>query len=61
MSNVVNLNKFRKKKKREAAEGQADENRAKFGRTKQQKKKDADDISKASTHLDGHKLDNDES
>ena len=60
MNNVVNLNKFRKKKKREAAEGQADQNRAKFGRNKKQKKKAESDARKASHHLDGHKLGDDE-
>ncbi len=60
MNNVVNLNKFRKKKKREKSDILAEENRAKFGRTKEQKRKDESDARETSHHLDAHKLDNDE-
>lgn len=41
MAEIVNLNKFRKKKAREAAAAQAAENRARFGRTKAEKERDA--------------------
>ena len=41
MSKVVNLNRFRKQKARQAAEQQAAENRVRFGRTKTEKQRDA--------------------
>jgi len=59
VSNVINLNKFRKKKKLEDAEFRANENRAKHGRTKGQRKREDSDASKASRHLNSHKLDDD--
>jgi Domain of unknown function (DUF4169) len=60
MSNVVNLNHFRKQKKRAEAEQSADENRSKFGRTKSEKVKEANEAEDASRHLDNHKLEDDE-
>ena len=60
MSNIINLNKFRKKKNQENDESRAGENRAKHGRTKDQKTKDERDAKKASLHLDSHKLGDDE-
>lgn len=41
MAKVINLNKVRKQKAREAATQQAAENRVRFGRTKAQKEHDA--------------------
>lgn len=41
MADIVNLNRVRKRKAREAAVAQAEANRAKFGRTRQQKALDA--------------------
>lgn len=41
MGKVINLNKVRKQKAREAAEVQAAENRIRFGRTKAEKARDA--------------------
>ena len=41
MAKVINLNKVRKQKTREAAAVQAAENRVRFGRTKAQKESDA--------------------
>ena len=41
MADVVNLNKYRKKKAREQAAARAAENRARFGRTPAQKERDA--------------------
>ena len=57
MSNVVNLNRFRKKKERAEDERRAAENREKFGRTKAEKEKDASSLEKQERHVDGHKLD----
>lgn len=52
MSKVVNLNKFRKQKNREAAEKQASENRLRFGRSKAQKERDAAEAAEAQRKLD---------
>lgn len=54
MSGVVNLNKFRKRKKAAAKEAGAAENRAKFGRTKQEKARDERARAALERHLDGH-------
>jgi Domain of unknown function (DUF4169) len=59
MSNLVNLNKFRKKKQRANKEQQAEENRVTFGRTLEQKKKHNIENAKTQQALDGHKLDED--
>ncbi len=61
MTNVVNLNQFRKKKARDDAAQSAEENRTKFGRTNAQKKRDESEDAKAAQHLDGHKSEDDES
>lgn len=52
MSDVINLNKVRKRKAREAAEKQAAENRVRFGRSKQQKARDAAEAAEAQRRLD---------
>lgn len=52
MSKVVNLNKVRKLKAREAAEKLAAENRVKFGRTKAQKQLDKAEEASAKAKLD---------
>ena len=41
MADIVNLNKFRKKKKHADDEKRAEENRVKFGRTKAEKTRNA--------------------
>lgn len=41
MAEIVNLNKFRKKKARQAAQMQAAQNRTRFGRSKAEKERDA--------------------
>lgn len=55
MSKVVNLNKVRKLKAREAAERLAAENRVKFGRTKAQKLLDEAEAASAKARLDALK------
>ncbi|WP_025898276.1 DUF4169 family protein [Sneathiella glossodoripedis] len=57
MSNVVNLNKFRKAKKKDAKEKQASENRVKYGRSKAEKVTESKQNSNAIKELDGKKLD----
>ena len=55
MSNVVNLNKARKAKARNAAKRQAEANSIKFGRTNAEKAQDSAKTDKARHDLDGHK------
>ncbi|WDI32533.1 DUF4169 family protein [Hyphococcus flavus] len=59
MTNVINLNRFRKKQKRAEKEKQAEENRAKHGRSKPEKKQTKFENEKLSRHLDGHKPEDD--
>ena len=55
MAAPVNLNRFRKDKARAEKKARADENAAKFGRTKAEKQRDALIADKAVRHLDQHK------
>lgn len=56
MVDVVNLNQFRKARARTDKTKQAQDNRAKFGRTKADKAKDAKDRSQQSDTLDGKEI-----
>lgn len=60
MNEPVNLNKFRKTKARAEAKARADENAAKFGRTKAERLMDAAREEKAQKVLDQHELDHEE-
>ncbi len=55
-SNVVNLNKFRKKKQREERAKQAETNRIKHGLTKGEKRREVADRERAERTLDGTHL-----
>jgi hypothetical protein len=55
MSNVTNLNQFRKRKAKADKRREADRNAVKFGRSKAEKELDKARVSKASRDLDGHK------
>lgn len=57
MAEIVNLRQFKKQAARKAARSEGDENAVKFGRTKAQKLREADDASRAAKTLDGHKID----
>lgn len=57
MTDVVNLNRLRKKKRAEAAEAQAAENRAKFGRTKAEKARDKQERARVDRLAHGRELD----
>ena len=57
MAEVVNLRAKRKQAAREASRAEADENAAKFGRTKGQKAREASEIERAKAALDGKKFD----
>ena len=55
MAEIVNLNKVRKKKARTDKAARADENRARFGRTKQERQRQGADKLRAERHLEGHR------
>ena len=57
MSELVNLNKFRKAKAQVEKQTQADANAAKFGRTKAEKNQQAQTTNNVVRLLDGHKRD----
>jgi len=52
----VSLNRVRKQKARTAKRVRADENAAKFGRSKAEKARDRAQSAKADAHLDDHRL-----
>lgn len=54
MATITNLNRFRKQQARAAARQQADENAAKFGRSKAEKEAEARAADRARSQLDGH-------
>ena len=56
MGNVVNLNRFRKKKQRAEKAKQAEINRVKHGRTKGEKEREHADRERAARMLDGKRL-----
>jgi len=59
MTEIVNLNKFRKARKRRDKATQATENKVRFGRTKADKAEDQDLAARRSKELDSKKLDDD--
>jgi hypothetical protein len=56
MSNVVNLNRFRKKKRREAEVKQAEINRIRHGRTGAEKARELAERSRLTRLLEGKRL-----
>ena len=57
MSNVINLNKFRKARAKSSERKTADANAARHGRSKAEKNRDATRKEAEIRHLDGHKRD----
>ncbi|MFD1883117.1 DUF4169 family protein [Paracoccus pacificus] len=57
MTQITNLNRFRKQKSRTDARREADANAAKHGRSKAQKLAEKADRDRAAKHLDGVKRD----
>jgi hypothetical protein len=57
MGDVVNLRIARKRKGRDEAEAEAATNRAKFGRTKAEKERDAQKAAQLARNVDQAKLD----
>ena len=60
MGDIVNLNNARKAKAKAASEKQAGDNRLKFGMTKAEKKKIADEKARLERHVAGHRLNDDD-
>lgn len=56
MGDVVNLHRERKTRARRAAEVKAEENRVRFGRTKAERERQADELERQRRHLEGHAL-----
>ena len=61
MTEIVNLNRVRKARRRQEQERQAAANRARFGRPKAERRRDAAEETRAARDLAGKKLDRDES
>lgn len=59
MGDVVSLNKLRKARARVEAKAQAEANRAKFGRTKAERKRDEIERGRLAKTVEGAKLDGD--
>jgi hypothetical protein len=57
MAEIVNLNRFRKARERDAKEQRASANRARFGRSKDERVRADATIEKAEKALDDKKLD----
>lgn len=57
MAEIVNLNRFRKQRERDAARRTADENRIAHGRTKAERSKARAEAEKAAKDLDGKQID----
>lgn len=55
MADIINLRNVRKQKARDEKEAAAEANRAKFGRTKGEKLKQASEKSRSEKLIDGHK------
>jgi len=55
VSTVVNLRSVRKRKRRDAKEKEAAENRVRFGRSKAERESSAADLSRARRDLDGNR------
>ncbi len=56
MAEIVNLNRARKARQRAQAERQAAENRVRFGRTKADKRREAQEKQRADQDLEGKKV-----
>lgn len=57
MAEIVNLNQYRKKQARHAAEKRAADNRVRFGRSKAERRKARGEADKTTKELDGKHLD----
>ncbi|WP_138468697.1 DUF4169 family protein [Poseidonocella sp. HB161398] len=55
----ISLSKYRKTRQREEARRQADQNAARFGRSKAEKARERDDAERSKRGLDGHQREHD--
>lgn len=60
MAEIVNLNRFRKTRKRASASARAAENRVRHGRTGMEKRRDADAAARRERLLEGGRLRDDD-
>lgn len=59
MGDIVNLKKFRKERARLEKEREAKANRARFGRAKDEKRRDSDEVERRERILESHRRDDD--
>ena len=59
MAEIVNLSRYRKAREKERAQAEAEVNRVRHGRTRAEKRRDADQRDGESRSLDGAKLEDD--
>ncbi|MDB5568173.1 MAG: hypothetical protein JWP84_4739 [Tardiphaga sp.] len=57
MGDLINLNRFKKRNARDQSAKQAEENRARFGRTKSERTLEEQRTSRANNMLDQHHID----
>jgi hypothetical protein len=57
MGDLVNLNRFKKRSERKQQASQAESNRARFGRSKAERKADEQRAQRANEVLDQHRID----
>lgn len=57
MAEIVNLNRYRKKRDKEATQKEAAENRVRYGRSKSERRKDRHETAKTAQDLDDKRLD----
>jgi hypothetical protein len=57
MAEIINLNRFKKRRAREEEQKRAADNRARFGRSKAEREKAASEAEKAARDLDGNRRD----
>ena len=60
MTEPINLNKVRKERAKTAKRQQADENAAKFGRTKAERARDEAQSKRTAEHIDAHRRGDDQ-
>jgi hypothetical protein len=56
MADIINLKRFKKRQQREQSAGEAEANRARFGRTKAERARDQQRERRTSELLDQHRL-----
>ena len=59
MAEIVNLNRYRKSREKDRAKTSAEQNRVLHGRTKAEKRQDAEEKERESRSLDGARLEDD--